>query len=574
MSFPATIDQYKGIQSVLDSPHITLDTEFMDCKRFPMDKNKASFKQRLLFKLNKAPRYDAVIASDDDALRFVIENQNTLFYHIPIFFLGVNDAQLGLAQNQNKWVSGILERPSFEATIDLMLKLFHNHRKIYIVCDHTLTGKHDYNDLMRLLPRYKGLQFETIWSDDYSSDGFAKKLASLDQTIPLLFEAAYINKNDSLVCTFDESVRFVCSHFGGPVFSTWTYGVMSGALGGNVISFFQHGHIIGNMVKQVLDGADLSKIKVIADSPYQYMFNYEVMKKFNISMSQLPEDTKYINRTLNIYEQNKTFVLSAAIFIVLLIVLIFFLLRSYYLKKDVLKSLALAKVKAEEEDKMRTDFIRNMSHEIKTPLNSISGFTGLISASTNSEKVSEHYISLVKDNVGQLRGIISKVFEILSLDNKSECLDLKQISVVHILEEQYMAYRAFANDKGLEFVLDSNEKDIVFVSDAERIAKIVDYLLENAIKFTLHGNIHLGCYEEEDMVIIYVKDTGIGISKEQEKVIFNQFIQGDDQLSRKYGGIGLGLSIAKEIAILLGGEITLDSEVEKGTTFYVKLPHK
>lgn len=576
MSFPATIDQFKGIQSALDSPYIIIDVEFMDSKRFPLSNNKESFKERLMFKLKKSPHYDAIIASDDDAFRFVIENQNTLFSNTPIFFLGVNDIKFGLLQNNNKWVAGLLERPSFDATIGLMLKLFPKHHKIYIVCDHSLTGISDYEDIKALMPKYKGLKYETIWSDHYTREDFLKKLSTLDKEVPLLFESAYINRSDSSVRTFNESIKMVSSHFGGPVFSLWMYGVRSGALGGNVISFFQHGRIVGNMVRQVLYGADISKMKVISNPPYQCLFNYDVMKKFNISTWQLPDDTKYLNKPLSIYEQNKMVVISTLVFIILLILLISFLIRSNLLRKKASKELVISKIKAEESDRLKTDFIRNMSHEIKTPLNSIVGFAGLISSDTNSRQDNETYIALVKDNVGQLMTIIRKLFEISSLESKSESLSLEQISIIDVLNDQYRAYQETAEKKGLELVFDNlgSDKDYVFLSDASKIAKIVSYLLENAIKFTIEGCIHLGFKMENNLVVIYVKDTGIGISEEQQKIIFSRFIQGENQLSRRYGGIGLGLSIARENAILLGGEIRLQSVLGKGTTFFVRLPQK
>jgi DNA-binding LacI/PurR family transcriptional regulator len=112
MSFPASVDQYRGLQSVLDTTGMMVYAEFMNSKRFPGADNIESFYKRLEFLVKKSLPYDAIIVSDDAAFRFVIENQNKLFYHIPIFFFGVNDIQFGLAQNSNPWVVGLLEKAS------------------------------------------------------------------------------------------------------------------------------------------------------------------------------------------------------------------------------------------------------------------------------------------------------------------------------------------------------------------------------------------------------------------------------------------------------------------------------
>jgi signal transduction histidine kinase len=111
------------------------------------------------------------------------------------------------------------------------------------------------------------------------------------------------------------------------------------------------------------------------------------------------------------------------------------------------------------------------------------------------------------------------------------------------------------------------------MSDVKKLSKIVCYLLENAIKFTSEGSIHIGFNEvKKKKVVIYVKDSGIGISKEQQQVIFGRFVQVEELMSRKFGGMGLGLAIARENAILLGGNIYVESELGKGSTFFVSLP--
>jgi signal transduction histidine kinase len=457
-----------------------------------------------------------------------------------------------------------------------MIQLFPKRKKIYIVCDHTLSCVNEYNELKRLFPKYRDIKFETLWSDNYTAPEFAKKLSSLDKDSPLLYEAAYTNKKELSIRTLDEGVKFVNTYFHGPVFSASSYGVKAGALGGEVISFYQHGRVIGRMVKRVLEGADISKMKVMPIPPYEYMFNYNTMKKFGISECQLPSGSVILNKPKSIYEQHKDVVITTIVFISLLLVMIVFLVRLLLQRVKTSKELVIAKDRAEQSDRLKSDFIRNMSHEVKTPLNSIVGFTDLLASGCEKNAENNSYIAIIHDNVKQLIGIIRKVLEIASIESRAEELVMSEISLTDILNDQYHNNVDAACAKGLELIFDhtNDASDCVILSDGKKLSKMLSYLLENAIKFTSKGDIHIGFRHEKNAkrVLIYVKDTGIGISADQQKIIFGRFMQTEDPLSRKFGGMGLGLAIARENAHLLGGDISVESEIGEGATFFVSLP--
>jgi signal transduction histidine kinase len=251
------------------------------------------------------------------------------------------------------------------------------------------------------------------------------------------------------------------------------------------------------------------------------------------------------------------------------------LVRSGLRRRQAAIELLKAKDKAEEGDRLKSEFIRNLSHEIRTPLHSIIGFSDLLSADPGAQKDNATYISVIHDSVKQLMSIIRKVLEISSLESKVEKANFQDISIRDLLSDQFEIFRSQAEQKGLSYINDNKgrSQDYVISTDPHQLIRILGYLLENAIKFTdAGGEVHLGYRETNGYLIIHVRDTGVGISKEQQQIIFGRFVQGDYQLSRRYDGIGLGLAIARETARLLGGDITVDSEQGKGATFFIHLP--
>jgi len=240
------------------------------------------------------------------------------------------------------------------------------------------------------------------------------------------------------------------------------------------------------------------------------------------------------------------------------------------------QELIIAKEKAEESDRLKSEFIHNLSHEIKTPMTGIIGFTDLLTADPNAREANEGYIEIIRNCVKQLSRIIRDILEISRLETKQVKVIEEQTNLNDLLSDQYYIFQDTAKKKGISIILDKELKDddCTIMIDASKLIKIISNLIENAFKFTNKGHIKLGYNIQGDILNIYVEDTGIGIPIEKQQCIFDRFAQLDKELSRKYEGLGLGLAIAKENAILLNGNISLTSEFGKGSTFFVHLPFK
>lgn len=248
--------------------------------------------------------------------------------------------------------------------------------------------------------------------------------------------------------------------------------------------------------------------------------------------------------------------------------------------KQTEEELRLAKDKAEESERLKSSFLANMSHEIRTPLNGILGFSKLLARNGLSEEKKNHYISLIDNNGNHLMSIISDILDIAKIESNQleiNCIDFNLNPLFDSLMEMS---NTMLSKKETEHLSITTSKGLpsaraVLHTDPMRLTQILRNLLENAIKFTQSGSVNFGYKEYGDShLYFYVKDTGIGISKENLQVIFQHFRQEDETITRRFGGTGLGLSICKHLVKHLGGEIGVESEKGKGSTFYFILPYK
>lgn len=240
------------------------------------------------------------------------------------------------------------------------------------------------------------------------------------------------------------------------------------------------------------------------------------------------------------------------------------------------QELVAAKEKAEESDRLKSEFIHNMSHEIRTPLNGILGFSKFLNKDSLSPQKRMNYVNIIQNSGNQLMRIIDDILEISKLSTKQVKIINIELCLNDFLFELFSVFDLKAKENKTPLYLRkglSDFKSTIF-TDQSKLNKVLSNLLENAIKFTSEGFVEFGYQLINDNIEIYVKDTGVGIKPEMHDRIFERFSQEEKELSRNFGGLGLGLSIAKENAELLGGEIRLISEKGKGATFFVTIPYK
>ncbi len=249
--------------------------------------------------------------------------------------------------------------------------------------------------------------------------------------------------------------------------------------------------------------------------------------------------------------------------------------RDLTIEKQKEKEIIEAKNRAEESEKLKSAFLANMSHEIRTPMNGIVGFSEMFLTPGLSEEKREEFAHIVIDCSKQLLSIVDDILDISRIETGIVETKLEKV-VVNDLINELKAFFEPKNEHNIKFTnhcqLDSLNSTIF--TDKTRLKQILNNLLFNAFKFTKSGSIEFGYYMKDTEMVFFVKDTGIGIPKEQHNLIFERFRQVELELNKNYGGTGLGLAISKKLVEILGGKIWVESEKNKGSNFMFSLPYE
>ena len=231
--------------------------------------------------------------------------------------------------------------------------------------------------------------------------------------------------------------------------------------------------------------------------------------------------------------------------------------------------------------KLQGEFLVNISHELKTPLNVIFATTQLLNMYCTSESLDQKkdsiikYIASIKQNSYRLSKMINNIVDLSKIEAGFYKLNLSNNNIVEFVEEIAMSVTNFTDSKGLKIIFDTDTEEKIIACDQEKVERVVLNLISNAIKFSDDGDeIFVNVKDKNEFVEISVRDTGVGIEDKYLNVIFDRFKQVEKSLSRNAEGTGIGLSLVKSIVELHGGSISVESEFGSGSTFTVKLPSK
>nr|MDA3779945.1 ATP-binding protein [Bacteroidales bacterium] len=214
------------------------------------------------------------------------------------------------------------------------------------------------------------------------------------------------------------------------------------------------------------------------------------------------------------------------------------------------------------------------SHEIRTPMNSILGFSSLLEDEEITDKSKSNYISHINNSGKDLLKIIDNLIDISKLEAKELTINITKCNLNELFKELLYIYSAKKNnDLKLNLIIDKSE-EIYIYTDCRRLRQIMSCFIDNALKFTKEGYVEFGYKMLGDKIQFYVKDTGIGLSEDKKKIIFESFRQVEESHTREYGGPGIGLSISKKLVELLGSEIKIESLEGKGAEFSFCLEYK
>lgn len=532
----------------------------------------------LLMKYSKN-KFNLILCLDDEAAVFIAKYYDTLLLNnTPVVYCGVNDiAQIN--EYPYNFFTGILESPNPRLLIDIIIRAHPKAKTINILLDNTIASNEIEKQLKDIAPYYNSkINFNYIKSD-YIED-ISSMLNYMSKTSPTVLVGSFKNSSNTLISPVD-TISFLKASNAGPLY-TLNYSYLGkGVIGGYLLSLENHGKLLYQVASRILKGDSIHSISSILDINYAFIFDLKETINNGIDRKELPKSSIYINENW-LHQKFSAVVVLILIFIVFLSfgLMLFFAFK----KNENEKKANLVKACYDEavvNDKIKTEFIANFSHEIRTLLNVMLSSIQLLDIYKDNGKLiftdenDAVKLSYVRKSGFRLLKLINNLIDISKLDSGFYHTEFEIKNIVDVIEDITMSVVEYAKAKDIDIIFDTNEEEFFMPLDIEKLDRIVLNLLSNSIKFTPNGGmIYVNLHCEATSVSISIKDTGVGISKDDQALIFNRFIQASNTNFSGTTGSGIGLSLVKSLIELLNGSITLKSELNNGSEFIVTLPVK
>lgn len=568
-----------GVRSVLSKYDLTMDIEYMDSKRNNDKTYLQKFYVLIKEKLQKQEPYDVIIVSDDNALNFVLLHQDDIFKNIPVVFMAVNNIELARSMDDNPFITGVIEAVSLEETIRLAEKLHEQLRSVTFIADDTRSGRADIATVEELASRFPELTFKYLKLGEYSWEEVKHHLRGLDEQSVVIRLAAFRDKNN-VVLTYRDSIGLFVQNSPVPVYVLREHGVQHGAFGGDVVSFREQGRRAALIAERILKGEPVSKIKVVQDSPNQYMFDSNALTRFGIDKSKLPGNSKIINQPVSIFEEYSQYVWGVFMAILVLIVFILFLLFEISARKKAERDLKLYQDHLEDIVKSRTteivaankdleSFSYSVSHDLRAPLRTIDGFSQILMDDYKDKLDGEGlaYLTRVRQGAQRMAELIDDILELSRVTRRQiqcETLDISKIAA-DICDRLRSVYNGRNVDIWIEDQLKSR-------GDKHLVEVAMENLIDNAFKYTTKNQnaaIKIGSKLIDGKQALYVADNGVGFDMRYYNKLFRAFQR--LHTVEEFPGTGIGLASVFRVIDRHGGHIWAEAEQNKGATFYFTL---
>ncbi|WP_062127817.1 sensor histidine kinase, partial [Geofilum rubicundum] len=543
-------------------------TEFLDGLRHPPDEAEAWFLPYLAQKYQNA-RFDIIIASDNSALDLVLNNdQYFLFKEVPVIFCGISNPEVYPLEERDLY--GVKEVDMFVASFDIMRHLYPDFSKVYFLVDRTVTGSVYRSSAEEVIQRHPDYELVVVDSVYYETvDSLVRSF--LEEDAVIFYQGINLDgagdplDNMAMARMVSENARI-------PVFSSYAID-MAGALGGLFSSGFEHGVLCAQLAEKRVKGLPIDQRVHIP--PMEGIFDYSKLMKYNINPDLIPLGSQIRNKPETIWSRYRNLIIGNLVVIGLLLLSVILLIRYNASQSKAKALLEKAMEKAYESDRIKGAFLANVSHELRTPLNAICGFSELVKVELEDSQLSE-YVEVIHKNSDLLARLVNDLLDISLIDADAMVVNKRntnlEVLFASLLQQAQSALKIKGKDHiSVELKINSDYKNVS--TDEFRVCQIMLNYIGNAVKYTETGKIVIGfdhistlandldlAHYGSSYLVLFVKDTGIGIDPENTPLVFERFRSVDSKYVSQHGGFGLGLNISKNLAELLGGEVFVRSE--------------
>lgn len=455
-------------------------------------------------------------------------------------------------------------------TIELIYQLIPDMKRLAFISDDRYISEETRGDVKEAVEKnFPDLQLELLSTTHLSTEMLLDTLRSYEPNTGIIyyswFESHNENDNNYL---FDHIQEIITNFSLSPLFllspedlSNNTYA------GGYYVSTESFCDAVLENLELILNGEQARNIPGKVGGKGNAYLSYPVLKSYNIPSSRYPKNAFYVNEPKAFFLQYRAEILSGSIFLFILVVAITYYIR---LLRKAYSRLREAMEKAEQANQLKSAFLANMSHEIRTPLNAIVGFSNMLPEIEDRAEMRE-YADIIETNTDLLLQLINDILDLSKIEAGTFDFCPSLIDVNQTLTEIEQGMQLRLKNDTVTFTFAERLPECTFYIDKNRLIQLLSNFAINAIKFTEVGTIRMGYRMVDDgMIYFYVSDTGCGMSHEQCAHVFERFVKYNPFIQ----GTGLGLSICHTIVERLKGEIGVDSEEGKGSTFWFTLPYR
>ncbi len=478
-------------------------------------------------------------------------------------------------KNKRRNLAGFVYNYDIKANIELVRKLYPNTKHFALITDNSYGGISLQALVKKEIGKIKGIDFIPLDGRKNDIYNIIEEIKQLPPQSIILLGTWRVDVNDGYYVG-NATYTMMLANPKVPAFSLTSIGLGHWAIGGCIPQYRSIGKDLArqalHLLKEHPEKLDTETI------PNLYTFDAKKLKERHISTKELPPHSVFINTEVGLFVQYKfeILLLVAIVLLLFLIMVLYFYLRTSKLKNKLLIlidkqkedeiELRKAKDKAEESDRLKSAFLANMSHEIRTPLNAIVGFSNLLTMAEDEEERNE-YINIISSNNELLLQLINDILDVAKIEAGTLEFTDSEIDINALLSDIEQSSRLKAPE-GVQISFVEKMPYCIIMSDKNRLAQVITNFINNAIKFTKEGSIRFGYRHKDDKLLFYVRDTGCGIEPEKKDLVFNRFVK----LNSFAQGTGLGLAICQMIVKKMGGEIGVESQLGKGSTFWFTLP--